>query len=299
MDKHGTYMIKHPATKIVAALIVVAGLATAPSLNKDGPSEYSAINAPAVDPLPVQSPRFQINWQADGLALSGHTASLKHEQDLLQVASSSHPENTVLTDFQPLGIVPSYWEDTTIQVIYLLAETAFAQADLSVDEITIRGISDDKLGWQNRLAALTKALPPHVSISADTRFVDPAINVLEVCTRAFAAFETGPINFEESSAQFRSSAYPRLDRVVALANACRDSEVSITGYTDSSGDESWNQRLSLRRANRVGDYLVEGGVERARLNVSGAGSTAPIASDRTRYGRSLNRRIEIALSNDD
>jgi outer membrane protein OmpA-like peptidoglycan-associated protein len=49
----------------------------------------------------------------------------------------------------------------------------------------------------------------------------------------------------------------------------------------------------------VGDYIVDGGVERARLLVAGAGSSAPIADDSTRYGRSLNRRIEIKLSSID
>lgn len=292
-------MIKPQATRLAAAVILIGGLATAPLLDGSSPSDFSEVGAAAVDPLPVQTPQFQINWRRDELALTGHTTSRKHEAELLRVANSSYPNNAALTDFRPLGIVPAYWEDTTVQVLYLLAETASADAALSADEITIHGITNDESAWQNQLNALKKTLPSHVSIEADTLFVDPTVSVLEVCKRAFAAFETGPINFEESSVEFRSSAYPRLDRVTALANACRDSDVSITGYTDSSGNESWNQLLSLKRANAVGDYIVAGGVDRARLQISGAGSTAPIASDATRYGRSLNRRIEIVLTNRD
>jgi OOP family OmpA-OmpF porin len=70
----------------------------------------------------------------------------------------------------------------------------------------------------------------------------------------------------------------------------------VTGHTDASGDETWNQRLSLKRANAVADYVATGGVARSRLTVAGVGSSMPIADDNTRYGRSLNRRIEIALS---
>ncbi len=285
-------MTRHSATRIVAAIILVAGLAVAPLLHKDEPSDSSTS-------LPTRSPQFEISWRPGELALSGHTTSLKHEQELLQVANTSYAEYPVRIDFQPLGIVPVYWGDTTIQVLYLLAETVSANAELSADRITIRGITVDELGWKNRLDALKTVLPSHVSIDVDIFFIDPTVSVLDVCKRAFTTLETGPINFRESSAQFRSSAYPRLDRVIALANACGDSEISITGYTDSSGNESSNQRLSLKRANAVGDYIVAGGVDRVRLSIAGAGSTAPVATDNTRYGRSLNRRIEIVLSSAD
>jgi OOP family OmpA-OmpF porin len=222
--------------------------------------------------------------------------SVEHEQNLLQLAESSYPEDPVFTDFQPLGIAPLHWEDTTIQVLYLLAETVSAQADLSPDKITIHGVTGNDLAWQSRLGALKSTLPSHVSVSADTLVVDPRVDAQDVCKRAFANFELGSINFEESSASFRSSAYPRLDRVIALANTCNKRQILITGHTDSSGNETWNQRLSLQRANAVGDYIVRGGVARERLRAAGVGSSAPIADDSTRYGRSLNRRINIAVT---
>jgi outer membrane protein OmpA-like peptidoglycan-associated protein len=261
--------------------------------------DKSESNDISVAPMAPLSPQFQLRWQRGELTLSGHTASLQHEQDLLQVAQSSYPEDPVISNFRPLGIVPPYWEDMTLQVLYLLAESAYAQADLSADKIKIRGITVDHSSWQSRFDALKNTLPPHISVTADILPVDPAVSVTEVCTRAFLTFESGAINFDESSTNFRSSAYPRLDRVIALANACHNSRISITGYTDSSGDASRNQRLSLQRANAVGDYIVDGGVERARLLIAGAGSSAPIGDDSTRYGRSLNRRIEIKLSSID
>ncbi len=289
-------MTKSPATRIVATVVLVGGLAVAPLLNKN---ESSGLSVEGISPLPVQSPHFQFRWQSGALSLSGHTTSFGHELGLLQVANSSYPEGSVRTDFQALGIVPPHWEDTTIQVLYLLAQSVSAQAELSGNAVSIRAVTNDELGWNSRLAAVKEALPPRVSINADALFVDPAINLAEVCKREFTSFEVGPINFEESSADFRSSALPRLDRVIALANACSYSTISITGHTDSSGSASGNQRLSLKRANAVGDYVVAGGVDRTRLRVSGAGSSKPIADDSTRYGRSLNRRIEITLSNTD
>jgi outer membrane protein OmpA-like peptidoglycan-associated protein len=69
----------------------------------------------------------------------------------------------------------------------------------------------------------------------------------------------------------------------------------ITGHTDSSGDESWNERLSLERANTVATYIEGGGIAATRLIVAGAGSSEPIAENDTSYSRSLNRRIEVVL----
>jgi len=286
-------VIKKSATRVVAAVLLVGGLAATPLLDNSESSDTS------VAPLSPPPPQFQVRWQQGELTLSGHTTSLQHERDLLQAATSSYREDPVFTNFRPLGIVPPYWEEMTLQIIHLLAKSASAQAEISAEEIKIHGITVDHLSWQNQFDALKKALPPQVEVVVDTLSVDPAISVVDVCTRAFVTFESGAINFEESSANFRRSAYPRLDRVIALANACRDSQISITGHTDSSGNDLLNQRLSLQRANAVGDYIIAGGVDRTRLQTAGAGSSVPIADDRTRYGRSLNRRIEISLSSTD
>jgi OOP family OmpA-OmpF porin len=247
-------------------------------------------------PVATPRPEFRIQRRPGELTLSGHTLSRTHEQDLLQVAASSYPNDRVINDFQPLGIVPDTWADTTAQVSYLLQETTSADAVISANEILIRGVIISHLSWQSRLDAFRKALPANISISADTVLVDPAISVAAICGRAFESFDTGPINFEESSTEFRSSAYPRLDRLIALANACENSRLSITGHTDASGNEAWNRQLSIKRASAVGDYIETGGIDAARLQISGVGSAEPIADDGTRYGRSLNRRIEIALS---
>ena len=283
-------MIKIPAIRFVATVLLVGGLA-ATSLLDTG----DGTDVPVTDPLPIPSLRFEIHWRQGQLSLSGHTTSKKHEQDLLQVAASSFPMASVVTGFLPLGVVPDYWESTTAQVTYLLAVTSSAEAELSRDTLTVRGVIVDHLAWQSRLDAVQKAMPDHFAVESDAILVDESNNVLELCARAFAAFETGPIYFEESNATFRSSAYPRLDRVIALAKACKTHSLTITGHTDASGSEILNQRLSHQRATAVGNYIADGGIGSKRLIIIGAGSAQPVADNATRYGRSLNRRIEIGF----
>jgi len=289
-------VIKNPATRIATTIVLVGGLAVAAVPDRAASDGQSG---DTIDPLQVPAPEFQLRWQRGELSLSGNTSSPGHEQALLALANSSLPGATVRADFQALGVVPPHWQDSTLLVLQLLVATVSAQADLTADRLWVRAVTLDELAWERRLDALKKQLPRHVSINADALVADPCFSVEKACEREFTSFAAGPINFEESSTEFRNSAFPRLDRVVVLANACSDSMITITGHTDSSGNTSSNQRLSLQRAKAVGDYIVAGGVDRARLRVSGAGSTAPVADNRTRYGRSLNRRIEIVLSNPD
>jgi len=287
-------VIKYPATRLVAAAVLVVGLAIAPLLDKD-----DLIDAPLSPPRPAQAAQFEIRWWHDELTLSGHTSSANHEHELLQAAENAYPDRRVVTRFNPLGTVPVYWEDVTTQIIDLLAEAESAQATLLESNLTIKSVIRDESDWQTRLDDLKHLLPAQVRVVSDALVVDADISAADVCGRSFATFETGQINFEESSVKFRSSAYPRLDRVIALAHLCRDSRIHISGHTDSSGNEDWNKSLSVQRANAVGDYIVQGGIDHSRLQISGVGSSEPIADDNTRYGRSLNRRIEINLSGDE
>jgi len=274
--------------------LLVGGVVIAPLLDNG-----DVLDSPLSESLAAQSPQFRIQRQQGELALSGHTVSRRHEQVLLQVAESTYPDSRITTAFQPLGIVPYYWATSTAQVLHLLQGSSSAEAILSTDELKIRGVITDERDWGIRLEAVRDTVPGDMTVSADTILVDPGVSLALICERAFQSFDSGPINFEESSIAFRSSAYPRLDRVIALADACHEARLSITGHSDASGSESWNQQLSVRRANAVGNYIANGGIKRERLQISGVGSAEPIADDSTRYGRSLNRRIEIVLSLND
>ena len=71
------------------------------------------------------------------------------------------------------------------------------------------------------------------------------------------------------------------------------SHVNVTGYTDTSGPEAYNQTLSEKRANAVADYMVEKGTDRGHMVIKGMGEANPIADNSTREGRIRNRRVEL------
>jgi outer membrane protein OmpA-like peptidoglycan-associated protein len=69
----------------------------------------------------------------------------------------------------------------------------------------------------------------------------------------------------------------------------------VVGHTDAQGSDSYNQDLSARRALAASRYLGARGVASTRLRTSGRGELEPVATNDTEYGRSQNRRIEVAI----
>jgi hypothetical protein len=78
--------------------------------------------------------------------------------------------------------------------------------------------------------------------------------------------------------------------------SCPTRKINVEGYTDWTGPEGYNQRLSERRAEAVRDYLVTQGIPAAQLNAVGFGEANPIATNETREGRALNRRVELRMA---
>lgn len=88
--------------------------------------------------------------------------------------------------------------------------------------------------------------------------------------------------------------------IVTLATYLKehpDQVISVEGHTDNYGSSRLNERLSLNRARKVRELLLENGVAFEQVRVNGWGGKKPIASNATPEGRQKNRRVEIILLN--
>jgi len=103
----------------------------------------------------------------------------------------------------------------------------------------------------------------------------------------------GDVNFDFDRATLKDSASSILNAAAEQinSNSAAVKGVSVTGYTDSTGPEAYNQALSERRANTVKSYLEGKGVK--GITASGAGESNPVSDNGTRAGRAANRRVEI------
>ncbi len=106
---------------------------------------------------------------------------------------------------------------------------------------------------------------------------------------------TGDTYFATDSATLTPAARASLD---ALLNRQADRHFSllkVIGYTDSVGSAAHNLALSMRRAEAVGSYLREHGVNADSVTATGKGDADPVGSNETAEGRASNRRVEILL----
>jgi OOP family OmpA-OmpF porin len=73
--------------------------------------------------------------------------------------------------------------------------------------------------------------------------------------------------------------------------------VEIEGHADAFGSDEYNLKLSQQRAEAVRRGLEQAGVDPSRIvSARGVGSACPVASNDTREGRQLNRRVEIIIT---
>jgi len=85
----------------------------------------------------------------------------------------------------------------------------------------------------------------------------------------------------------------RLEAIKEILKNYPNAKFAIEGHTDNTGSAKVNQKLSEARAKVVMDKLIEKGVNPANLTSAGFGSSKPIATNKTKEGRALNRRTEI------
>ncbi|MDH3546337.1 MAG: OmpA family protein, partial [Gammaproteobacteria bacterium] len=243
----------------------------------------------------LQEPTFTVRMTRGQLDLSGTTASAEHETGLIQVLDEHFHNSETRTSFVPGIAVPDSWIAVSVQLLYALAAMESATAIMSSNKVILRGITSDAATLAARLDFLKSSMPEGAVVDEDIIVVDGGAALDSMCERTFAQLASRPVVFRRSSAELRGSSYSNLDRIIDFAYDCNHMNIAIIGHSDAWGDATWNDQLSLARAQVVADYLVRSGIPAERLLVEGKGSSSPIADNETALGRSRNRRIEFEL----
>jgi len=112
-------------------------------------------------------------------------------------------------------------------------------------------------------------------------------------TNAPEAWVIDEAYFDFNKTVIKPKAFDFLDKIAEFIIANPEIFVTVQGHTDSVGTKTYNDALSLKRANAVKTYLTNKGIDGNRLSCEGFGFSKPAASNKTTDGRSLNRRVEI------
>ncbi|WP_101047969.1 outer membrane protein OmpA [Macromonas nakdongensis] len=101
--------------------------------------------------------------------------------------------------------------------------------------------------------------------------------------------------FDFDKAVLKPEGKAKLDDLAGKVKGINLEVIIAVGHTDATGADAYNQKLSVKRAEAVKAYLVNKGIEANRVYTEGKGEAQPVADNKTKEGRSKNRRVEIEV----
>ena len=106
-------------------------------------------------------------------------------------------------------------------------------------------------------------------------------------------FYIGDIYFDSNQSIIKSNSRFRIDEAIAFSRQFPEASFIITGHTDNRNSNEYNLKLSERRAKRVYDSLVKGGINPSKLTIDYKGESQPASSNASEDDMRKNRRVEI------
>jgi OOP family OmpA-OmpF porin len=108
------------------------------------------------------------------------------------------------------------------------------------------------------------------------------------------------ILFEVDKAIIRPESFDLMNEITSVVNDNpRIKKISIEGHTDDDGKAGYNKKLSQKRADSVMKYLVEHGIDAARLVAVGHGEDIPLVANDSDENKEKNRRVEFLIVEQD
>jgi outer membrane protein OmpA-like peptidoglycan-associated protein len=124
----------------------------------------------------------------------------------------------------------------------------------------------------------------------------PGAEVVRVGEGIKLVLNENAVRFDTNKSSLTADAKANLDKLIPVFQEYADTNITLFGYTDSTGPADYNLKLSGERAAAVRNYLVSKGILLSRFTITGLGIADPVASNETVEGRAQNRRVEFAIT---
>jgi OOP family OmpA-OmpF porin len=126
--------------------------------------------------------------------------------------------------------------------------------------------------------------------------IDSKVEVQTVTDSKIVGVETEDVQFEFDEVEVPLDSQDNLKNVADFLQNNPDTYAVLAGFTDNTGPEEYNLRLSRMRAQNVKNFILEQSrIDPDRVILFWYGPANPIASNDTSEGRQKNRRVEIAI----
>jgi len=149
---------------------------------------------------------------------------------------------------------------------------------------------------QNKaMAAEKKNIDPTAQALMDLNFDPNMAEVLRDGEKIIVRLKG--TNFAPGQAKLPATAIPALKKVKEVLSMMDQEQVTISGFTDSTGSAQVNQKISESRAEAVANYLLdENVISLDQIEYEGLGAANPVTSNLTKEGRTANRRVDIVIT---
>ncbi|MBN8577046.1 MAG: OmpA family protein [Cytophagales bacterium] len=135
----------------------------------------------------------------------------------------------------------------------------------------------------------------HFNYQAQAQSQSVEIDVVLQPVKSNATVILRNLFFDVDKSELRSESYTELRTVLDFLQNNPQVKIEISGHTDNTGTEAYNQQLSERRAKSVAMYLIEQGIAANRIQTKGYGSKKNLLPNNTDENRQQNRRIEFKI----
>lgn len=146
-----------------------------------------------------------------------------------------------------------------------------------------------RTGYQNGTATMPKSKNGAQSIVINLMPILPIITETEVILE--------PIYFEYNQSNITAQGAQELDKLVKVMNLYPTMVIDAKSHTDSRGSDSYNLKLSDRRAKSTVQYILSKGISKDRITGTGMGETQPKVpcTECTEEEHAQNRRSEFLI----
>jgi outer membrane protein OmpA-like peptidoglycan-associated protein len=323
---------KAKAESIARSIIGVGGVDNQLHIAQSKPVAQETKPKEPVAPLPTADKKestpylLTITKSEDGkITLDGFVGSQEQEKALLAQAEKIYTAKNVINKLKIKSDAPQDWEHISSFALERLKNIDYGDMKLHDQSYEFTGhlsspskkadfldgirkvMSDpeNKYGRYRGDYIITAPIKEPVSVKkivaqeeAKTAVAKPTTQNITVshCQASLdSLLSNQKVLFDYNKASISQNSYILLDDIAKTLQNCHATLIEIGGHTDNIGRESYNQRLSQKRALNVKRYLIGKGIPADNLKAVGYGETQPIASNKTAQSRAKNRRIEFIV----